>query len=399
MKGPHPIFFVGLGLFGLYCIEFGVVGILPLIMERFHVTATRAGLLVGLFALVVAVGGPPLVLLASRVNRKRMLAGALLFFAAISVWSAYAPGFESLLALRLLAALLHPVYFSLAMVAAIAMYPPGQAARASAHAFVGTSMGMVLGIPLTTWIAAAFSYETSFFFCAAANGIAALGLMIWLPQAPAGAQLSYGKQLGILRKPVLWLNIAAATMVFAAMFSVYAYAAEHLRHIGMDGKAISVMLLVFGLGGLLGNLLAGHLLGKRLVLTVLLQPLLLAFAYVILHLFATPAAMTGLVVIMLFWGAAHTSGLVVTQVWLSSAAPEAPEFATGLYIAFINLGVTIGAVVGGSFIASSGMRGSIASGLTFALLAAALVAFKTLLYDDASRRRIGSGMALLKSGK
>lgn len=398
MKGPHPILFVGLGLFGLYCIEFGVVGILPLIMERFHVTATRAGLLVGMFALVVAVGGPPLVLLASRVNRKRMLAGALLFFAAVSVCSAYA-GFEALLTLRLLAALLHPVYFSLAMVAAIAMYPPPQAARASAHAFVGTSMGMVLGIPLTTWIAATFSYEASFFFCAAANGIAALGLMIWLPQAPAGAQLSYGRQLNILRKPVLWLNIASATLVFAAMFSVYAYAAEHLRHIGMDGKTISVMLLVFGVGGLLGNLLAGHLLGKRLVLTVLMQPLLLALAYAILHLFAVPAAMAGLVAIMLFWGAAHTSGLVVTQVWLNSAAPEAPEFATGLYIAFINLGVTIGALAGGSFIAAFGLRGSIGSGLMFALLAAALVALKALLYGDASGRCAHPAMAPLKSGE
>ncbi|NHZ40244.1 MFS transporter [Massilia aquatica] len=386
MKGPHPIFFLALGLFGLYCIEFGVVGILPLVIERFHVSAARAGLLVGLFALVVALGGPLLVLLASRFERKRLLAGALLLFAVVSALCAYAPTFDTLLALRMLAALLHPVYFSLAMVAAVAMYPPREATRASARAFIGTSMGMVLGIPLTAWIAAAVGYEASFLFCAAVNLGAGAGLLVWLPRTHGGAMLSYGTQLRILRKPALWLNIGAATMVFAAMFSVYAYTAHLLKRAGMDGNTISLMLLVFGLGGLSGNALAGHLLAKRLVATVLLQPLVLAVAYAALY-FSGTASVAGMAAIMLFWGAAHTSGLVVTQVWLSSAAPEAPAFAAGLYIAFINLGVTIGSVAGGAFIAHAGMHGSLFSGMLFALLAMLLVGLKVVLYGGAGGRR------------
>jgi DHA1 family inner membrane transport protein len=379
----RPVFFIALGLFGLYCIEFGVVGILPLIIERFHVTAARAGLLVGLFALVVAVAGPALVLLASRFDRKRVLAAALLLFAAVSALSAYAASFGALMALRVLAALFHPVYFSLAMVAAASMYPPQQATRASAHAFIGTSMGMVLGIPLTTWVAARFGYEMSFLFCAGVNLAAAAGLIASLPPTPASGRLSYVKQLSILRRPPLWLNIAAATVVFAAMFSVYAYAAEYLRQrTGMDGGAIGLMLAVFGLGGVLGNLLAGRLLGKGLLATVLLHPLALAGAYAVLYFCATPA-LTTMAVIALFWGAAHTSGLIVTQVWLSAEAPDAPEFATGLYIAFINLGVTVGSLAGGWFIERFGIQGSIASGLLFAALALALVALKVLLYGGA----------------
>lgn len=381
MRPPQAVVFLALGLFGLYCIEFGVVGILPAIIERFQVTAQRAGLLVGLFALVVAALGPLLVLLASRWRRKPVLVGALWLFAGVSALSAYADSFGALLGLRLLAALFHPVYFSLAMVAAAALYPPGQATRAGAHALVGTSMGMVLGIPITTWVAAQFSYEASFLFCAAANAVAALGLAARLPPAPAAAALPYGRQLAILRKPALWLAIAAAVLIFAAMFSLYAYAAAYLgREAGMDGGMTSVTLVVFGAGGVLGNLAAGRLLGANAARTVLLHPLALAAAYLVLHFCgarATPAAMA---FIALFWGAAHTSGLIVAQVWLTAEAREAPEFAVGVYISAINLGVTVGALAGGWGIARFGMAGAVFSGLLFAALALAVIAAKLLLY-------------------
>lgn len=84
---------------------------------------------------------------------------------------------------------------------------------------------MVLGIPLTQWIAGQFSYEASFRFCALVNLLAALGLLWRLPVA-AVQRLSYGKQLAILRSGTLWLNIITCVLIFAAMFAVYAYAAS-----------------------------------------------------------------------------------------------------------------------------------------------------------------------------
>lgn len=389
MKGPHPIFFIALGLFGVYCIEFGVVGILPVIIDRFQVTASQAGLLVGLFALVIAVLGPFLVLFASRFNRKRILTISLFIFAIVSVLSAYAPSFGALMGLRILPALFHPVYFSLAMVAAASLYPKEQATKATAYAFIGTSMGMVLGIPITTWVAAQFTYEASFLFCAAVNTIAGMGLIARLPDAPMAGKLSYGKQLAILRKPSLWLNIAASTVIFAAMFSVYAYAAEYLsQQAGMSGRVISIMLVVFGIGGVLGNLLAGRLLGRSMVKTALLHPVVLAIAYLGLYALGSPTIGPMMVAITLFWGAAHTSGLIVTQIWLTSEAPEAPEFVTGVYISFINLGVTIGSVAGGRFINQFGMQGIIWSGLLFAGLAVVLVGLKVVIYGGPTKQGV-----------
>ncbi|MGP2898474.1 MFS transporter, partial [Serratia marcescens] len=88
MRLMPPIFFLALGLFGVYCIEFGVVGILPLIIARYGISTAQAGWLVGIFALTIALLGPLLVLLASQFNRKRMLLIALTVFAAVNALAA-----------------------------------------------------------------------------------------------------------------------------------------------------------------------------------------------------------------------------------------------------------------------------------------------------------------------
>lgn len=382
MIRPHPVVFLALGLFGVYCIEFGVVGILPMIMQRYAVTAAGAGSLVSLFALVIAAGGPFLVLLATRWRRKPVLIVSLLVFALASVASAHAPRFEWLLALRAVAALFHPVYFSLAMVAAAALYPPQDATRAGAHALTGTSMGMVLGIPLTTWIAAQLGYEAAFLACALVNALAALGLYCFLPDAPREAPVAYGRQLAVLRKPALWLAIAAAVLVFAAMFAVYAYAAAYLQQVaGLSARQTGLALVVFGVGGVAGNLFAGRQLGTHVLRTVLLQPLVLGLAYWLLHHYADgDTGWPALAILLLFWGAAHTSGLIVTQVWLSSEAREAPAFAIGVYIAAINLGVTAGALAGGMAITRYGMQGALACGALLGALALVVIAWKAWRY-------------------
>jgi len=388
MRPGRPLFFIALGLFGLYAIEFGVVGILPMIVSRHGVTVAQAGGLVGAFALIVAVCGPAMVLWLSRFDRRRVLAGSLLAFSLCSLLSAWAPGLGALMALRVPAALLHPVFFSVAFATAVSLYPPERAAHATAMAFVGTSMGLVLGVPLTTWIAARVSYEASFLFCAGVNLAAAAGLWLALPASASAPRATHGQHpLGILRKPALWLAMAMSVCVFGAMFSVYSYAAEYLaRESGLGGEAISILLLVFGVGGVLGNLLAGRSLGRHRTRTVLLHPIVLALAYAALRGFGS-ASLPVMVPLCLFWGAAHTSGLIVSQVWMVSAAPEAPEFTTSLFVSAANLGVVLGASAGGGLISAIGMSGALWAGWLFAALALACIVLRILPSGRAERMR------------
>ncbi|NEW05647.1 MFS transporter [Paenibacillus sp. SYP-B3998] len=377
----NPIFFIALGLFGVYTIEFGVVGILPAIIERYNITTAQAGMLVGVFALVIALFGPFMVLLLTKYNRKTVLMTSLFIFAGSSLLSAYAPNFYWLIALRIIPALFHPVYFSLAFVTVVSLYPKEKAAQASAKAFVGTSMGMVLGVPITTYMAAHFSFESSFIFCTIVNTAAGIGIATMLPKAPKAEKVSYGEQFGILRKGSLWLNCGASTFIFAAMFSVYSYSAEYLGQVmGMSREVVSVMLVVFGIGGIAGNLLAGKLIGRNRVRTTFFYPIALSFSFLLLYL--GESSFVTMSIIIILWGATHTSGLIITQIWLTSEAPEAPEFATGLYISFINLGVSIGSVVGGWFISHAGLQGTIWSGLLFSGLALVCIVIRIVCFNQ-----------------
>jgi DHA1 family inner membrane transport protein len=377
--------FIILGLFGLYTLELGVVGILPLIVERFHVTVAQAGLLMSLFAIIVAVFGPFLVLVFSRYNRKKVLIGALLCFSVCSVFSAYAPNYSTLMALRILPAMLHPVFFSAAFAAAISLYPKERATHATTVAFIGTTLGLVFGVPLTAWLAGRFSYETSILFCAVATLLAALGLLFRLPRQ-GNAPESFASQLSILRKPAVWLAIVATVLVFMTKFAVYSYAAEYLKNqTGMDNDTISVMLVLFGVGGVLGNLYAGRMLSSNLVRTALLFPILLSLAYLVLYAFGS-ASVGSMIVIVVLWGAIHTSGMVITQMWLTTAAPEAHSFATSLYVSAANGGIAVGAWVGGLFINAYGLPGTIWCGLIFAVLSFIVLGAKAVLYGAGSDR-------------
>ena len=209
MRIFHPILFIALGLFGLCTIEFGVVGLMPEIMDRFNVSEARAGQLTGIFALVVAICGPVLVLLFTRFDRKLILLIALAVFTISSFASAFVSDFNTLLFVRMVPALFHPIYFSLAFVSAMALYPEDQAPRAASHAFLGTSIGIVLGVPITAWVGSNISYEAAFYFTALANLVALLGVFFMLPKMEQVQRGSTGQQLTI---PVSYTHLTLPTI-------------------------------------------------------------------------------------------------------------------------------------------------------------------------------------------
>ncbi len=131
---------------------------------------------------------------------------------------------------------------------------PEKSSKAVTKVFSGITVGFAFGVPVTSYLAEKISLEAGFLFGAVVSAIAFLGILAWLPSLPVTEKLSYGKQLGILRKPQLWLNILTVIFIFAAMFSVYSYFAEYLSQVtNMNGSWISVMLMAFGTIMIFGN--------------------------------------------------------------------------------------------------------------------------------------------------
>lgn len=384
---PLLILILALGVFAIITTEVGIIGVLPLITQKFNITAAQAGWLVSIFALVVAVSGPFLTLLISGINRKTILLIAVLLFAISNVVYAYTTRFDMMLIFRIIPAIFHPVFFSVALVTGAKLVPPEKSSQAVAKVFTGITAGFAFGVPLTSYLADRFSLEAAFWFGAAVSIIAFIGIWIWLPSMPVQEKMSYGKQISVLRKPALWLNIAAVIFIFAAMFSVYSYFAEYLGQVTrMDGSWISAMLLAFGVIMIAGNLVFGQLLHRNIPRTVLLFPVLYMAAYLLV--FYAGSYFIPMIIMVFVWGAIHSGGLIVSQTWLTTESQEAPEFGNSLFVSFSNLGITLGTSIGGWFIAQLGIHQVIWSGIIFGLLALVSIVVKIKFFTSRGRSSI-----------
>ena len=372
MKSKLLIPVLALGVFGIITTEMGVIGVLPQVSEKFGITASDAGWLVGVFALVVAVTGPLTTLLTSGINRKTVLLVAIAVFAVSNLVCATTSSFAVMFAFRIIPAVVHPVFFALALATAVRLAPPEEATSAVTKVFAGVTVGFAFGVPLTSYLAENFTVSTAFVFGVVVNVLAFFGILTLLPSAPVTQRMSYGAQVGILRRPRVWLTILSVTFVFAAMFSVYGYFAEYLGGVtGMSGSWISAMLLAFGIAMIFGNFVFGAMLGKSVVRTVVAFPLLYIVVYAVIYLVGPYfAAMT---VAVLVWGMVHSGGLVVSQSWMGRDSADAPEFGNSLFISFSNLGITLGTATGGLFLSHLGTRQLVWAGVLFAALALATI--------------------------
>ncbi|MDM5312549.1 MFS transporter [Peribacillus frigoritolerans] len=366
------IFILTIGVFGIINTEMGVIGILPSIADHFHVSISKAGLLVSLFALAVAVSGPTMPLLFSGMNRKKVMLLVLGVFVLGNIVSIFTTNFNLALVARIVPAFFHPIYCSLAFTVAADSVSKEEAPKAVSKVFIGVSAGMVVGVPIVSFIANAASIEMAMAFFAIVNAIVFLATLVFVPSMPVEEKLSYGAQLSVLKKSITWLSIVAVILLNSAVFGVYSYLTEYLKTVtNMSSNTISLMLLIYGGANIIGNIAAGKLLTKNANKSVVIFPFALGAVYIILFLFGQftiPMA-----ILTLIWGILAGIGGNINQYWIMSSAPESPDFANGLFLTAVNLGTTIGAAAGGLFISELGTQYVVFVGLLSLLLSSVMI--------------------------
>lgn len=361
------IFILSVGVFGILNTEMGVIGILPSIAEHYNVSISQAGWLVSLFAIAVAVSGPTMPLLFSGINRKKVMLLVLGIFVAGNVVSIFASSFAVALIARVIPAFFHPVYCSLAFSAAADSVHAEEAPKAVSKVFIGVSAGMVIGVPIASFIASAASLDMAMVFFAVVNMMVFLATLLCVPSMPVKERLSYGAQLSVLRKSMTWLSVAAVILLNSAAFGVYSYLAEYLKTVtNMSSNAISIMLFIYGGANIVGNVAAGKLLTNHAIKSVIAFPFVLGAVYLVLFFFgqfSVPMA-----ILTLIWGILAGIGGNINQYLMMSAAPEAPDFANGLFLTSANLGTTFGTAIGGLFISGMGIQYVVIVGLLSLIL-------------------------------
>ncbi|MED4635271.1 MFS transporter [Peribacillus frigoritolerans] len=373
------IFILTIGVFGIINTEMGVIGILPSIADHFHVSISKAGLLVSLFALAVAVSGPTMPLLFSGMNRKKVMLLVLGVFVLGNIVSIFTTNFTLALVARIVPAFFHPIYCSLAFTVAADSVSKKEAPKAVSKVFIGVSAGMVVGVPIVSFIANAVSIEMAMAFFAIVNAIVFLATLVFVPSMPVEEKLSYGAQLSVLKKSITWLSIVAVILLNSAIFGVYSYLTEYLKTVtNMSSNTISLMLLIYGGANIIGNIAAGKLLTKNANKSVVIFPFALGAVYIILFLFGQftiPMA-----ILTLIWGILAGIGGNINQYWIMSSASESPDFANGLFLTAVNLGTTIGAAAGGLFISELGTQYMVFVGLLSLLLSSVMILLRNYKY-------------------
>lgn len=350
-----PILLLAAAGFTVLTTEFVIVGLLPGIARDLQVSVSQAGLLVTLFAFTVACCGPFLTAWCARFNRKRLFVGILLVFAASNALAALAPNLYVMGLARLIPALGLPVFWALASETAVDIVGPAYAGRAISKISFGVVCATVFGIPVGTLVGDALGWRAAFGLLA----VLALGkaLLLWryLPHTPRQTETtSLLGQFGILRSRLLQGHVLLSVLVFSGMFTAYTYLADLLERLaGFDGTRVGWYLMGFGTVGLIGNSLGGRAVDRHPLLAsagfcAVMVVGMVAVVPSIHFSFALPVALA-------LWGAAQAALFLVSHVRLIKAAPQAPAFAASLNIAGANLGIGLGAVIGGRVIDTLGL--------------------------------------------
>ncbi|MDD2003734.1 MFS transporter [Pseudomonas putida] len=371
--GLHPgILTLAITAFAIGVAEFIIVGILPSISTAFSISLASAGSLVGLYALALAIGTPLIVIGLGRFPKKIVLMILIGVFLLGNLISALAPNYPVLLLGRIITALAHGSFFAIGATVAAGLAREGQASKAIAVMFAGLTLAMVIGVPLGSYLGNALGWRLPFYAVALLALIALLATAVWLPRQPASKAGNALGQLAALRSPAIWAMMSVTILGFGASFSAFTFITPILTDItGFSASSASVLLLVFGVATMIGNLLGGRLsdsLGWERTLRLLFGVLALTLVALALSL----QYKVLMVITMFVWGIVAFGMTPAFQTGMLSTArlhtPKAVDFASGLNISAFNLGITLGERAGSVLVENGQLAITPWAGVAAALL-------------------------------
>lgn len=359
-KMPLALWALTLSAFAIGTTEFVIVGLIPTIAGDLQVSLPSAGLLVSLYALGVAVGAPVLTALTGRWKRKKVLLALMGLFIAGNLLAWNSPGYETLIAARILTGLAHGVFFSIGSTIATGLVAKDKEASAIALMFTGLTVALVTGVPLGTWIGQHFGWRATFLVVSVLGIIALLGSAVLIPadlKQAAPAKLS--AQLKVLTQPRLLLVYGITAVGYGGTFIAFTFLAPILQQVsGFQAGSVAGIMLIYGVSVTIGNIWGGKLadsMGPVRALNIIFA----ALALVLFVFTFTANSQIGALLTVFVWGAfafGNVPGLQVYVVQLAKKyTPDAVDVASGLNIAAFNIGIAIGAWLGGHVVADMGL--------------------------------------------
>lgn len=376
---------MSLGAFALVASEFMPVSLLTPIAADLHITEGQAGQAIaisGAFALLTSLS---ISALAGRLDRKILLLSLTLLMMVSGTVVALAPNYLIFMAGRALIGVAIGGFWSMSAATVMRLVAIEHVPRALAILNAGNALATVVAAPLGSFLGAIIGWRGAFFCVVPVAAIAFGWLLASLPAMRNEGEQGAANILGLLKRPVVVLGMAAVSLFFMGQFTLFTYLRpflETVTHVSVS--TLSLLLLLLGVSGFIGTTLIGAFLHERLYRTLIVIPLMMAAVAVALVIYGSSVA--AVAILLAAWGLLGTSAPVGWWTWLAKTLPHDAEAGGGLIVAVVQLAIMLGATVGGVVFDHNGYRA------TFYLSAAILFA-AAIFAVLAARRDKGLGLA------
>ncbi|MBJ7337014.1 MFS transporter [Mycolicibacterium sp.] len=330
------------------------VGLLPAIGQSFQVADSVTGLLVGLYAVMVAALAVPLTLATARFARKPLLLTTVLCYAISNLTVAFAPTFAVLAAGRVLGGVTHALFFSLCIGYVPRLITGPQVGRALAIAAGGATAGFVLGVPLSTSLGTALGWRASFAVLAALSVLTLLLVAVTLPQVPNDRTARHDSEVHSGRTGLAAV-VSSNALTFLGQFTLYTYVTLLFLAVGVGPTLIGPLLLLCGACGVAGLVYAARTLDHRPRRTTIV--VLTTVIAAVLVLGVGMPALIPVIVAAAVWNGAFGGVPSIYQACAVRTRAVSPELAGAWVNATANFGIAGGSAIGAALLPAIGIGG------------------------------------------
>lgn len=326
--------------------EFIPIGLLSDIAGDFGITEANAGMLITVYAWVVALASLPLMLIFAKTENRKLMLSITAIFAASHILSGFAKDFYMLMISRIGVACSHAIFWSIVTPLAVRLAPEGKGSTALSIIVCGSSIAMIIGLPLGRTIGLYLGWRATFLIIAVLAAVILAILAAVLPKMPGDGSISLRKLPALIKSPAL-LSIYLVTVVaITGHFTGYSYIEPFLGQVaGLGSNWITIVLTIFGVVGLAGSWIFSRCYDRYR--RRFIQFAVAGICIFLLLLHAAALNPVTAVILCVFWGFAINFYNLSFQSEIIRNAPKGTAVAMSIYSGIYNIGIGGGALIGG----------------------------------------------------